>query len=123
MFQKVNETMDNFYWESIGYFLLVSITVYYQQLHGKNFKGNSQGFRLVLSVFALAGMIVEFAYLGYYAWNVSWWAAIIVFIFAALVVGLIGAILEKLVGGFILSVAGFFVLPVFGYLMFKSLPA
>ena len=71
--------MDNFYWESISYFALVSITVFYQQLHGITFQGASAAFGALLLLFGLAGMLVEFAYLGYYAWNISWWAAIVVF--------------------------------------------
>ena len=114
--------MENFHWESIGYFSLLSITVFYQQRHAKTFQGASVAFGALLSIFGFVGMLVEFAYLGYYAWNISWWAAIVVLIIGVLSGGLIGGVLERFLGSLVLSLAGFITLPVCGYLMFRTLP-
>ena len=51
---------------SIAFYCLFGIFVFYQQLHGKNFRGESQLFALVLNVSVLLGMFTGVVYLAYY---------------------------------------------------------
>lgn len=108
-------------WPSIGFYCIFGIFVFYQQLHGKNFKGESQGFALVLHLFAFAGMITGIAYLIYYGWAVAWWAPIPIF-FIGTAASFAGVILERIVGGFAISMAGFLVWPASAFMMFKLIP-
>lgn len=69
--------MDSLAWPSIGLYCLYGVFVYYQQLHGKNFRGESQGFHAVLNLSAIAGVLTKLAYLVYYGWTVVWWAPLV----------------------------------------------
>lgn len=114
--------MENFHWESIAGFVLLSITTFYQQLHAKHFDGASVKIGFWLSIFGFLGLALQLGYLGYYAWNVSWWAAIVVFFMGILTAVFIGGILEKIVGAVVLCLAGFLALPICAYFMFTKLP-
>lgn len=109
-------------WSSVAWYCVFSVFVYYQQLHGRDFKGASQGFALALNLFAFVGMLVGFAYLGYYGWNVSWLGAIAAFILG--IVAILPAVfVERIVGKLTTSLAGFIVWPLAAYMMFHSIPA
>lgn len=109
-------------WPSVGWYCVFGVFVYYQQLHGREFKGASQGFALALNLFGFAGMLAGFAYLGYYGWHVSWLGAIAAFILG--VVAVIPSVLvERIVGKLTLSLAGFVVWPLAAYMMFHYIPA
>lgn len=106
--------------DALIYYLLFSVFVFYQQLHVKNFQGASQGFQMLLSLSALGGMITGLAFLGYYAIEISFAGALLIFAIG-LLAGLVGPILEKIVGALALSLIGFIAWPLCAYLMFKSI--
>jgi uncharacterized membrane protein len=108
-------------WPSIGWYCIFSTFVYYQQLHGKEFRGSSVVFGLVLNLFAFAGMLISFAYCIYYGWNVSWLGAIAAFIIGIFAM-LPGMLVERIVGKLTLSLAGFVVCPLAAYMMFHYIP-
>lgn len=114
--------MQTLSWSSIAFYCAFSIFVFYQQLHGKDFRGASQSFGLALNTSAFAGMMTGLAYLLYYGWTVVWWAPVVILVIglAATVVGLV---LEKLVGAAALSASGFIGWPVCAYYMFSHVPA
>lgn len=114
--------MNSLSWSSIGFYCLFSIFLFYQQLHGRHFRGSSAAFGLVLSVSALIGTITGLAYLVYYGWSVVWWAPFIIFIVGVLA-GIAGLALEKLTGPFAISFAGFLGWPVSAYFMFRTVPS
>jgi hypothetical protein len=114
--------MQTLSWTSIAFYCAFSIFVFYQQLHGKNFRGASQSFGLALNVSAIAGMMTGLAYLLYYGWTVVWWAPIVILVIGVAAT-LVGLLLEKLVGKEALSVGGFIGWPVCAYYMFSHIPA
>lgn len=110
--------------------LLIAYTIYnffafYQKLHVKNFRGSSQGFLLVLNIFALATTLFGIGFLIYWGWNVSWLQAIAVFV-VALVIQSIWFFFEAKLGlresYFVVSLIGFLVIPVSGVFMWFALP-
>lgn len=113
--------MSAIFWPSIGCYAVFSVFVYYQQLHGRHFKGGSVMFGFLLSLFGFAGMITGFAYLGYYGWTVSWWGAVVAFVIGILAI-LPGIAVERIVGAFTLSLTGFVVWPLAAYMMFHYIP-
>ena len=114
--------MSSISWTSAAFYCLFGIFLFYQQLHGKNFKGSSQGFGLLLTLSALAGTITGIVYLVHYGWNVSWFAAIAIFI-VGLLAAFLGFLLERLIGAVALSMLGFVGWPVCAYFMFKYMPS
>lgn len=106
--------------EALIYYLIFSMFVFYQQLHLKNFKGASQGFQTLLSISAFAGMFTGIGFLVYYAIQVSFVGAVIIFA-VSLLTGFIGPILERALGAQTLSLLGFIAWPICAYLMFISI--
>jgi hypothetical protein len=113
--------MNNFDLINVLYYCFFGLFVYYQQLHVKNFRGSSQIFQTILSLFAFAGMITGLVFLVIYGIKVIWWAPIVLLILSILST-FIGVFIEKLIGKFIISIAGFIAWPILAYLMFKSIP-
>ena len=109
-------------WPSIAWYCVGGVFLYYQQLHSKHFQGSSQGFFVVLSTSVLVGTLTRLAYLGYYGWHISWWAAAVTF-FLGVASNLLGVILEKGLGALTLSLAAFVVWPLCAYFMFALIPA
>jgi hypothetical protein len=95
--------------------------LFFQQLHFKNFRGASKLFEVLLMISVGLGMITGIAYIGFYAWNASFFSAIIIF-----VIGLVSAFLykvfESIVGSFGLSMLGFIGWPIAAFYMFKTMP-
>ncbi len=83
---------------SIAFYCLFSVFIFYQQLHVKNFRGASEGFRFLLTISSFLGLLTGFAYLGYYGWSVVWWAPFIIFILGILA-AILGGLLERVGGG------------------------
>lgn len=108
-------------WPSIGFYCLFSVFVYYQQMHGRDYRGASAAFGTVLNLYGFAGMLIGFAYLIYYGWTVAWWVPILAFVIGVLAI-LPASILERLVGKLALSLAGFVVWPFAAYMMFHYVP-
>lgn len=113
--------MSNFVWQSIGLFCLFNVFVFYQQLQSKNFRGTSQAFGLALAVSAFAGTVTGLVYIGYYGWNISWWAAAVVLVLGIIFAGIAGLVTERLASPFVLSILGFIGWPVCAYFMFQAL--
>jgi acetyltransferase-like isoleucine patch superfamily enzyme len=57
---------------SATYYTIYSIFVFYQQSLTRNFRGSSQAFLSVVTIFSAIGMLGQLAYFIYYGWNVSW---------------------------------------------------
>ena len=95
--------------------------VFYQQLHARDFRGASQSFGLVLSLFAFLGMLTGFAYLIYYGWVVVWWAPIPIFILG-LLSSVVGFLIERVIGKLSISLLGFIAWPVCAFFMFRLVP-
>jgi len=113
--------MQYFGWTSIAFYCLFTIFVFYQQLHARDFRGASQAFGLILSLFAFAGMLTGLGYLIYYGWSVTWWVPIPIFIIG-LLASFLGFLIERLVGKFTLSMLGFIGWPACAYFMFAFVP-
>ena len=109
-------------WTSVAFYSAFGIFAFYQQLHGKNFRGESQVFSLALNISAFASMLTGVAYLVYYGWSVVWWAPIVIFVIGLLAAGVLGFLLERLVGALALSLGGFIGWPVCAYFMFHYVP-
>jgi hypothetical protein len=114
--------MKSISWTSAGFYCLFGVFLFYQQLHGRNFRGSSQAFGLLLSLSAFIGTLVGIVYLVYYGWNVSWLATIVIFVLGVLA-AIPAMLLERLVGAFVLSLLGFVIWPVSAYFMFKYIPS
>jgi len=114
--------MQSVSWPAFGFYLLLCLFVFYQQLHLKNFRGDSEAFRTALTLSALAGALTGLAYLVYYGWTVSWWPPVVFFVVGLLLIGIIGAVAERLVSAVSISVAGFVGWPVCAFFMFRYLP-
>jgi hypothetical protein len=111
--------MSNVNFDILIYYVICSIFVFYQQLHVKNFRGSSQGFQSLLSIFSSVGMITLVVFIVYYAIQVSIVGAGIIFV-AGLLAGFIGPIFERFLGAHTLSFIGFIGWPLCAYLMFTS---
>lgn len=108
--------------ESSVAYVAFGIFTYYQQLHAKNYNGQSQIFGFVLSISSFLAMVTGFTYLCYYGWTQEWWNPIALLILGILFSSLIGVVLEKLFGAFTLSLVGFAGWPICAYLMFHYIP-
>ena len=114
----------------IPWLLLIAYTMltffsFYQKLHIKNFRGESEVFLMILNIFTLIATVFGLAFLVYWAWKVSWTQAFMIFIIAFLVRVLWFPIEAKL--GLrnaypVPSMIGFFVIPISGVAMWLSLP-
>lgn len=113
--------MQTLSFESIAFYCLFSIFIFYQQLHIKNFQGSSQSFSLALNISAFAGMLTGLAYLVYYGWSVVWWAPFVIFA-VGLAASSLGMVIERLVGSLALSLSGFIGWPTCAYFMFTHIP-
>ena len=91
--------------------------VFYQQLHGKNFNGESRALGLAVNIFGFTGMLTGLAFLVFCFLQFSWWTPIAVF-----AIGLLAQIpmvlLERVIQPPMLSIAGLVVWPSCAYLMF-----
>lgn len=109
----------------ISSYALFSLFVFYQQLHVKTYKGASQGFGLVLNLFAFLAMLAGLAFLFYYGYTVSWLGALGLF-GIALVVKFVWFGIEAKLGirdaAPLVSFAGFVGIPVCAYFMWTDLP-
>lgn len=106
-------------------YTLFTFFLFYQQLHVKNFQGASQGFLLLLNVFALVSMAGGFAFLVYYGYKVSWVGALGLFGIAFMVkfvwFGLEAKLHIRHWAPFI-SMAGFIAIPVCAFFMWFGFP-
>lgn len=113
--------MTSFVWPSIGLFCLFNVFVFYQQLQSKNYCGSNQAFGLALAASAFAGTVTGLIYIGYYGWNITWWAAAIVLVLGVISAGIAGLVAERLASPFVLSILGFIGWPFCAYFMFQTL--
>ncbi len=108
-------------WPSIAAYCAFSIFVFYQQLHVKNFRGESQKFALALNITAFVGMLTGIVYLIYYGWVVVWWAPFVIF-FISLAVSFFAFSIERVISTQNISLLGFVGWPLCAYLMFYFVP-
>ena len=114
----------------LSYELIVSYIVFrsfrfYMQLHIKNFRGSSESFVNVLSVWVLMTTAFHLYFLFYFGSTTTWWnpVKLIALHYAAL---LPLTATETYVSQhfpstpYLLSVAGFVVIPLCGFLMIES---
>ncbi len=106
---------------TIASYCLFSTFVFYQQLHAKNFRGASQGFHSLLTIFAFAGMITGVSFLVYLGWKVAWWAPLLL-LGIGLLFQLVATFVERVIGSLGISLAGFLGWPLCAYWMFQSIP-
>ena len=90
--------MEVISWSSVLFYVFFGIFVYYQQLHVRDFQGESQFFSLLLTLSAFAGMITGLVYLLVYGWTVVWWAPVLIFLISVVVGTAVGVIIESVVG-------------------------
>lgn len=106
-------------------YALYSLFLFYQQLHVKSFGGASQGFLLVLNMFAIVAMIGGFSYLVYFGFKVSWLGALcllgISFVIKIVWFGIEGKLGLRNAAPFI-SIMGFIAIPVCAFFMFRGIP-
>ncbi|WP_426077217.1 hypothetical protein [Janthinobacterium sp. PSPC3-1] len=113
--------MQSFSWTSILFYVAFGIFVYYQQLHTKNFQGDSEGFHMALNLSIGIGMIVGLLYLVNYGIATTWWVPIVIFVIGILGT-FVGVIAERIIGTQTLSLAGFIGWPLCAYYMFAYIP-
>jgi hypothetical protein len=106
-------------------YALYSIFLFYQQLHIKNFNGASQGFLLVLNVYAIAAMVAGVAYLIYYGVKISWLGALGLLVISFLI-KLVWFRIESKLGlrdaAPFISIMGFIAIPVCAFFMIWGIP-
>ena len=102
-------------------FQAIAESIIYQQLHGKNFRGSSQGFALALNISAFLGLLTGLAYLAYYGWRIVWWAPIVIFVIGILA-SMLGFLVERIVGSTTISTVAFIGWPICAYFMFSYVP-
>lgn len=106
-------------------YTLFSFFLFYQQLHIKNFRGASQGFLSLLTVFAFVAMLGGFGFLIYYGYKVSWLGAL-AFFGISLAVKFVWFGIEAKLGlrnaASFISIAGFVGIPVCAYFMWWGFP-
>jgi hypothetical protein len=107
---------------SATYFTAFSIFLFYQQSLTRQFRGSSQVFQLLLTLFALGGTVAEIVYFLYYGWNVSWVDALLVVVASVVISGILSSIVERIIGGMMIVYIGFLAMPFLGYMMFKTIP-
>ena len=92
---------------------------FYQQLHLKNFQGDSEAFGAVLGISVFAGMIYGLGFLIYWGYQISWFQAGTLFAIA-FAIKLVWFPIEAKLGlrksYWIFSLLGFAALPVSGIL-------
>jgi hypothetical protein len=107
------------------YYLIFSTFVFYQQLHARDYKGDSKLFGFLLTISSFLGMIVGLIYLFYFGYHVTWWAPIVMILMQLVFT------LEKFInkasgysrmGELIFSLIGLVIWPLFAYLMFTTVP-
>lgn len=108
-------------WAVVITYCLYSMFIFYQQLHAKNFRGDSQIFLSTLVVSGFTGMLTGLMFLVYYGFMVVWWAPFVLF-GLGLACQFVSNIIEGLIGAFALSMLGFIGWPVCAFLMFTSVP-
>ena len=114
--------MEVISWSSALFYMFFGIFVYYQQLHVRDFQGESQLFNLLLTLSAFAGMLTGLAYLLVYGWTVVWWAPVLIFLISVVAGTTVGVIVESVVGKHALSLLGFVGWPLCAYWMFQAIP-
>ena len=114
--------MESLSWATMVFYCIFSIFLFEQQRHVKNFNGASRGFGMVLSMSAFLGMVTGIAYLVYYGWNVTWWAAAAIFICGLIAKMYGGFIVAHAIGPLSLSMAAFVGWPISAYFMFAAIP-
>ena len=109
----------------IASYALFSLFVFYQQLHVKTYRGASQGFGTLLTLFAFFAMLAGLAFLFYYGYEVSWLGAAGPF-GIALVVKFVWFGIEAKLGlrdaAPLVSATGFEGIPACAYFMWTGLP-
>lgn len=106
--------------ETVIYFSIYSLFSFYLQLHVKEFKGESEFFRFILSTFTFLVFIAGFAFLIYLGVKTTWWIPVLLFIWS-FVFKFFGFLLELVINKTTLSLLGFIICPIIGFLMFSSL--
>ena len=102
-----------------------SFLLFYQQLHLKNYQGESAIFGIILGAFALISMLFGFGFLIYWGYKISWIEAVTLFgiAFAVQIAWFpIEAKLGMRDSYSFFSLAGFIVMPVCAYFMWAALP-
>jgi hypothetical protein len=107
---------------SATFYTIYSIFVFYQQSLTRNFRGSSQAFLSVVTIFSAIGMLGQLAYFIYYGWNVSWLESLAICAGSIVIGAIVGGILERLIGGLVIVFLGFAAIPICGYLMFQTIP-
>lgn len=105
----------------VAAYSLMGVFIFYQQLWGRDFRGSSQAFALLLNLSGLAGTLTGLVLLGYFAVSLSWVGAAVLG-----VVGLLGSLLgplllERLTGPKVIAVAGFVGWPACAYYLFQHI--
>jgi len=103
-------------------YTIYSIFVFYQQSLTRNFRGSSQAFLSVVTIFSAIGMLGQLAYFIYYGWNVSWLESLAICAGSIVIGAIVGSILERVVGGLAIVFLGFAAVPICGYMMFQTIP-
>jgi len=106
--------------QTIIYFSIYSLFSFYLQLHVKEFKGESEIFRFILSIFSLLVIITGISFLVYLGFQTVWWFPLLLFSWS-FIFKFFGISLEKIINKSILSLLGFVICPVLAILMFNSI--
>lgn len=108
-------------WTVIIPYCLLSMFLYYQKLHAKDFRGASRTFWNILVSTGFIGTATGIVFLIYYGFKVIWWAPLLLFVLG---IGfqMLSTFLEDLIGIFAISMLGFIGWPICAVFMFISVP-
>lgn len=104
---------------------IFSFFLFYQQLHVKNYRGQSEVFNWALLASAFTGMVFNYGFLIWWGYTISWLGAALLFAIA-FAIKLPWFTIEAKLGlrehYWVLSLLGFAGLPASGYAMLASVP-
>lgn len=98
-------------------YIAFGVCLFYQQLHIRNYKGESRAFLSILFVFAISGTVTGISFLIFCFIKYFWWTPIVL-LAAGLLSQMPATLLEIIVRPFYISLAGFVVMPVAACVMF-----
>jgi len=103
------------------YYYVLTVFVFTQQRHIKNFQGTSRAAESALLCTVALGSLAKLVFLVLYGIRVKWWAPFAIAGIDLAAGGLLQLLVSMIIPEWILSLLGFIGIPVLGFLMFYSL--
>ena len=111
--------MEGFPLNTLGFYAAFTLAAFYVQLWGRDYQGKSPVLHVLVTVSALASMIVGLIFLVYLGWQLVWWYPLI-FFFAAILISPLAFMVKPLSRSVGVQAFCFFAWPVIAFMMFRS---